>query len=378
MPALERHVLQDAAPAGQPERALGGHQAHVGAVGLGLVHRQHGGLAVARHLHAGRLVQEEPRGADLGADLGHRALHERMVAERLGRGALGFGARHLGHVLEGGLPDAQIDRRVAEREALQVDGEVLAGAAHHVGGIDRAVVADGVADGAAHAGGVPGALDLHPRVVVRDHGRDHPVARARLALQDAGDEEVVGRVAQGAELLDPGHPVAAVTGGPEHGVEHELIAEALLGLARDRRDAGAPTDHLAEVAPLLLLGGQGGQEGDHRRVHVEGQRGGRAALGDLAEGVDVGHRIGAHPAVLAWDRERVQAGLVQVGVVLVGERGVRVVPGRARGESLARERGHALHHAALLVGQGREREHGASLALRRGPAQPRGRTRMVL
>src|SRR5580704_14708761 len=43
MPALERQFLQDAAPPGQAQGALGGHQAHVRAVGLGLIHRQHGG-----------------------------------------------------------------------------------------------------------------------------------------------------------------------------------------------------------------------------------------------------------------------------------------------------------------------------------------------
>ena len=104
-------------------------------------------------------------------------------------------------------------------------------------------------------------------------------------------------------------------------------------------------------------------------MHVEGERGGRAALGDLAEGVHVGHRIGAHAPVLARDRERVQAGRVQVGVVLVGERGIGVVPRRARREAVARERGHALHHGALLVGEGREREHWPDLLLP-GPGGP--------
>src|SRR5713226_8175717 len=65
MPALERQLLENAAPARQAQGALGGHEAHVGRVGLDLVDREHGGLAVARHLHAGRLVQEQPGRADL-------------------------------------------------------------------------------------------------------------------------------------------------------------------------------------------------------------------------------------------------------------------------------------------------------------------------
>src|SRR6185436_7473008 len=192
---------------------------------------------------------------------------------------------------------------------------------------------------------------------------------AGLARLDAGDEEVVGRVSERAELLHSRHPVPSAVRRMKHGVEHELVAEALLGLAGDGGDAGPAADDLAEVAPLLLLGAERGHEGGHRRVHVEGERGGRAALGDLAQGVHVGDRIGADPAVLAGDGEREEAGRVQIRVVLVGERGVGVVPARSRREALAREGGHPLDHRTLLIRQGRKREHPASVAPLPAPAQ---------
>jgi hypothetical protein len=65
--------------------------------------------------------------------------------------------------------------------------------------------------------------------------------------------------------------------------------------------------------------------------------------------VHVGDGIGADPAVLARNGEREEAGRVQVRVVLVGERGVGVVPGRARREALARQGGDPLDDGALLL-----------------------------
>src|SRR5204862_152029 len=105
---------------------------------------------------------------------------------------------------------------------------------------------------AAHAGGVPYGFELHVRALARDHGRDHALAGGGCALDDAGDEVVVGRVAQRAELLDAGHMPAALDAA-KHRLEHELVAEALLRLAGDRRDEASARDDVVEP-PALLLG----------------------------------------------------------------------------------------------------------------------------
>jgi hypothetical protein len=70
-------------------------------------------------------------------------------------------------------------------------------------------------------------------------------------------------------------------------------------------------------------------------VHVEGERGGGAGPGDLAERVHVGDGIGAKAAGLPRDGEGEQAGVVEVLVVLVGEGGLRVVAGGPAGDAPA-------------------------------------------
>src|SRR5207248_10814335 len=94
----------------------------------------------------------------------------------------------------------------------------------------QAVVPDRVADGAAYPGPVPDAPAFHAGVRAGQPRGDHALRRAARALHHAGDEVVVRRVADRAELLDAGHTPAAV-GAAKHGVQHELVAERLLGLA---------------------------------------------------------------------------------------------------------------------------------------------------
>src|SRR2546421_287248 len=356
VPALQRQLLENAAAAGQLQRAGGRVEADLRRIRLGLVHGKHGGgLVRPVHAHAGGLVHQQARRAQRRADLGDRALHERMVGHGLGGGLEGLRLRVLEHVVERRLADAEVHGGVAEGEAREVDAQQAARRAHDVRLRHEAVVADRVADGAAHARRVPDALDLHARVRARDHRRDHALRRARRPLHDAGDEVVVGGVADRAELLDDGHAPAAV-GMPEDGVEHELVAERLLRLAGDGRDQPAALDDLGEPAPLLRLGAERVDEAGDRAVHVEGQRGRRAAARHLAQRVRVGDGLGADAAVGAGDGERQQARRVKVAVVLVRKRGLGVVAGGARCEARARQLGHARNDLGLVAGERRQRQ----------------------
>ena len=356
---LQASDTVDAGATRHPEGARRRHETDVGAVRLGLIHHEHRRLAVTRRLDTRGLVQQQARGADRRADLRDRALHERMLGDgRLPR-PLRLGLRHLDHVVERRFADAEVDRGIAEAEALQIDGEVLAGRADDVLGRHRAVVPDRVADRAAHAGRVPDAFELHARVALRDERGDDAVLRGGVAVDDAGDEVVIRRVADRAEVLDAGHVIAAVRQLPEHGVQHELVAEALLGLARDRRDERAAPDDVSEIALLLLLGPERRDERRHRRMHVERERRRGAPAGQLAQAVRVGDGVRADAPVRLRHGERQQAFAMQVGVVLERERRLGIVLRRTGREARARERGHAVDQLRLLVVEGRERKHAA-------------------
>ena len=182
--------------------------------------------------------------------------------------------------------------------------------------------------------------------------------RSPPSLTDARDEIVVGGIAQRAELLHPADLVAAGH-GLENRLEHELVTEARLGLAGDGGDELALADHLPEVAAPLLLAAEGGDEREHGGVHVEGESGGRAALGHLEQAERVGERIGAAPAVGRGNGQPEKAGGAEVGVVLDGKRGLRIVARRPRGEALAGQCTDLLDEGLRLGAERRKEQHPA-------------------
>src|SRR5688500_11314883 len=109
-----------------------------------------------------------------------------------------------------------------------------------------------MADRSPHARCVPAVLDLHARVARGDQRRDAAFAGVRVLLDHPRHEVVARGLAVPAELLHA-RVVIAVADGPEDGRDDELVAEALSGLARDRREQLAVADDLAEKPPLLLL-----------------------------------------------------------------------------------------------------------------------------
>src|SRR5215468_2975305 len=171
--------------------------------------------------------------------------------------------------------------------------------------------------------------------------------RSPPSLTDARDEIVVGGIAQRAELLHPADLVAAGH-GLENRLEHELVTEARLGLAGDGGDELALADHLPEVAAPLLLAAEGGDEGEHGRVHVEGERGGRAALGHLEQAERVGERIGAASPVGPGNGEAEEIGGTEVGVVLAGEARLHVVARSPSREAVAGQRADRLDEGLRL------------------------------
>src|SRR5499427_4662794 len=334
MPALQRQIFEDPAAARQPDGALRHHGRGLRGEVLRLVHGEHGRGAVAAVAHAGRLVEEQARRPHGGGELRDGSLGYGVMTERLRGGPDGLGPHELHDVVEGGLADAQIGRGVAEGEAGEVDGEEPCGRADDLALLHEGVVADGVTHRTPHAHGVPRTLDLDAGIAAADESGEEPVLGGGGALADARDEVVVGGVAERAELLHPADLVAAGD-GLEDRLQHELVAEARLGLAGHGGDELALADHLPEVAAPLLLAAKRGDEGEHGRVHVEGERGGRAALGHLEQTERVGERIGPAAPIDAGNGETEQIGGAEVRVVLGGKARVLVVARRPRGEALA-------------------------------------------
>src|SRR5215470_1517887 len=361
MPALEGQIFEDPATARQPDRALRHHGRGLRREVLGLVHGEHGRGAVAAIAHAGRFVEEQARRPDGGGELGDGSLGYRVMTERLRGGPDGLGSYELHDVVEGGLADAQIGRGVAEGEAGEVDGEEARGRADDLALLHESVVADGVTHRTPHAHGVPRTLDLDAGIAAADEGGEKPVLGGGGALADARDEVVIGGVAQGAELLHPTDLVAAWH-GLEDRLEHELVAEARLGLAGHGGDELALVDHFAEVAASLLLAAKRGDKGEHGRVHVEGERGGRAALGHLEQAERVGEGIGPASPIGARNGETEQIGGAEVGVVLGGEARLYVVARRPRREPVAGQRASRLDEGQRL---------GAERGLGQHPMLPR-------
>src|SRR6266542_473434 len=123
VPPLERHVLENPAPAREPDGPLRHHRAGLRREILRLVDGEHGPRPVAAVAHARRLVQEEARRAHGRSQLRDGPLGHRVMAQGLRRGPDGLGPDELQDVVERRFPDAEVGRRVAKREAGEVDGE---------------------------------------------------------------------------------------------------------------------------------------------------------------------------------------------------------------------------------------------------------------
>ena len=95
--------------------------------------------------------------------------------------------------------------------------------------------------------------------------------------------------------------------------------------------------------PLPRGGGERHGVGEHAHhehgetVHVEGERGRRAALRELLRDEAVGLVVRAEPAEPDRDAEAKEPGRAQVGVVVEGERGLAIVALRPWSEALPRE-----------------------------------------
>src|SRR5581483_6383506 len=161
------------------------------------------------------------------------------------------GLRVLEQERKGRFSDPQVHRGVAERETGQVDGEELARAADDRLLLDEAVVADGVADGAAHSERVPALLDGDTGPLAWQQRGDDALARRAGPGEQSGDEVVVGRIAERAEVLQATYLVAAGH-RVEDCLERQLVAEARFRLAGDGGDELALLNHLSEVALLRL------------------------------------------------------------------------------------------------------------------------------
>ena len=198
------------------------------------------------------------------------------MGHRLRRRTHRFRPRVLDHEIVGSFADTEIHRRIAKRKAGQVNRQELAGFAHDRERLDLAVIPNGVADGAAHAGRIPSPLDADSAALARNQRRQDALTSRGGAVHQARDEVVVSGVAQRAELLEPAHTKTRLAAAErlETRLQHELVAKALLRLTRDRRHQFAAVDDLGVVEALLFLSGQIGQKAEHRGVHVEGQRSG--------------------------------------------------------------------------------------------------------
>src|SRR5262245_39260052 len=106
-------------------------------------------------------------------------------------------------------------------------------------------------------------------------------------------------------------------------------------MARSVTMAAVSAERYFDWSALLLLAAEGGDEGEHGGVHVEGERGGRAALGHLEEAERVGERIGAAAPVGRGNGKAEQIGGAEVRVVLGGEARFRVVARGPPGEAVA-------------------------------------------
>ena len=141
----------------------------------------------------------------------------------------------------------------------------------------------------------------------------------------------------------------------EAGLHDVPFAEARAWFAAQRRYELPSLDHLAEDAPLLLLAGDSVDDRHDRRVHVERERGRRAALGQLYQAQGVGERIGTDAAEPSRHGQAEQTRGVQIAVVLDRERGFRVEPGSPRGKACARQLGNLFDQTAAVRG-----DHGRS------------------
>ena len=134
-------------------------------------------------------------------------------------------------------------------------------------------------------------------------------------------------------MLGAVEPVLAVLLA-DGGADGRLVAKGAPGLARDGGEDGALVHHGLEVALLLLRACELQQEVDDGAVHVEGEPGGRAPLGDPGQDHRVGQGVGADAAVFPGHHESQQPGVPQVLVVLEGEPRLLVDGLRPGGEFL--------------------------------------------
>ena len=219
---------------------------------------------------------------------------------------------------------------------------VLAGPAAHVRGRDRAVVADGVADRAPHAH-VPGALDLHPRVAARSHGRDHPVARARRSSSDPSSRPR----RRGRELAPPpGRPPSPVA-------PNTVLSTNLCGstswLVIDAMRAPRPPPRRRSAASPPQTQARPGRWSPSMMLKVRRSRAERAAWRYVAESARRSPGPAPTPRTRAAPREH--AGRPRAGRrdFSVGKGGVGVAsaPRAPRKTDRQAPRGHALDHAPV-------------------------------
>jgi hypothetical protein len=110
------------------------------------------------------------------------------------------------------------------------------------------------------------------------------------------------------------------------------------------------------LVPLPRGGGERHGVGEHAHhehgeaVHVEGERGRRAALRDLFGDEAVGLVVRAEPPEPDRDAEAEEPRRPQVGVIVEGERGLAIVALRTWGEARPREVAGALDQLALAGG----------------------------
>ena len=207
---------------------------------------------------------------------------------------------------------------------------------------------NGIGDRAAHADGVPVVDDLDARLVGANQHVEEPVGEVGGAVQQAPGEVVGGAGGKRAEVFGAVEPVPAVL-VPDGGAYRQLVAEGAPRLAGDGREDGPVIHHRLEEVLLLIRAGELKEEVDDGTVHVEGEPGGGASLGDPGQDHRVGEGVGADAAVLPGHGQRQQPGVPKILVVLEGEPRFPVDGLRPDGELLpAQGLGHLNPSAELF------------------------------